>query len=125
VSRTYDGVLSGDHLEWKGTSPKAPMPVEVKVEVPDAIDERTPEEGRGAADWDFSGLTPAERLDLADRLWNSVDADQIDWTLTPGQQAELERRLVEYDRNPDAGETWESIREEIIAERSARRASAA
>jgi len=46
VSRTYDAVLTGDHLEWKGNSPKAPKPVEVKVEVPDADDELCAEERR-------------------------------------------------------------------------------
>jgi putative addiction module component (TIGR02574 family) len=153
VSRTYDAVLSGDHLEWKGSSPEVVKPVEVKVEVPDAGDELAPEERRrlreealrslaaeGGIDYqawvasrtvltsincDFSGLTPAERLDLAEALWTSVDADDVDWALTPGQKAELDRRLAEYDRDPDAGETWESIRAEIVAERAARRASAA
>ena len=154
MSRTYQAVLSGDHLEWKGSGPEAATPVEVKVEVPDPRDELAPEErgrlleealrglaaaGAGvdvqawiasrtvltSASCDFSSLTPAERLELADALWSSVDPDDVDWTLTPGQQVELERRLAEYDRDPDAGETWESIRAEIVAERTARRASAA
>jgi putative addiction module component (TIGR02574 family) len=151
VSRTYEATLSGDHLEWKGSSPAVAQPVEVKVEVPDAAEEHTPE-GRlreeslrdpaatggidhqswtasrtvlTSANCDFSNLTPAERLDLAEALWTSVDADDVDWTLTPAQRAELDRRLAEYDLDPDAGETWESIREEIVAERAARRASAA
>lgn len=75
--------------------------------------------------FDFSGLTADERLELAERLWNSVGAHEIDWTLTRAQLAELEHRLAEYDRDPDAGETWETVREEIEAERAARRASAA
>jgi len=123
VSRTYDALLTNDHLEWKGSSPEAPMPVAVKVEVPDARDERTPVPV--SADYDFSGLTPAERLALAERLWNSVDADDVDWTLTPGQLAELEHRLAEHDQDPNAGETWESIREEIVSEWASRKSSAA
>jgi len=42
-------------------------------------------------------------------------------SLSPGQRAELERRLEEHDRDPDAGESWESIRSEIVAEQQAAR----
>jgi putative addiction module component (TIGR02574 family) len=123
VSRTYDALLTNDHLEWKGSSPEAPKPVAVKVEVPDARDERAAVQG--SVDYDFSSLTPAERLALAERLWTSVDADDVDWALTPGQMAELEHRLAVHDRDPDAGETWESIREEIVSEWASRKSSAA
>jgi putative addiction module component (TIGR02574 family) len=107
----------------EGQFSRSPKPVKVKVEVPDAPDENTL--GSAAADYDFSGLTPAERLALAERLWTSVDADDVDWALTPGQLAELEHRLAEHDRDPDAGETWESIREEIVSEWASRKSSAA
>ncbi len=123
MSRTYDAVLEGDHLEWKGTSPEAEKPVEVKVEVPGEDDE-LPAELVTSPGCDFSLLSPAERLELADRLWNSVSENDVDWTLTSDQMSELELRLAEYDRDPGAGETWESLRAEILAERAARRNAA-
>jgi hypothetical protein len=48
MSRTYDAVLTGDHLEWKGTPPSSPEPVAVKVVVPDAQDDRLSDAERGA-----------------------------------------------------------------------------
>src|ERR1700745_2906737 len=90
VSRTYEEVLDGDHLEWKGNSPETANPVDVKVEVRDAHDEPAPADHTLAPlSCDFSQLSAAERLELAERLWSSVDADAIDWTLTPAQEAEL------------------------------------
>jgi putative addiction module component (TIGR02574 family) len=123
VSRTYDAVLTGDHLEWKGSSPKAPKPVEVKVEVPGARDERAPVSL--SADYDFTSLTPDERVELAERLLDSVRPEERAWTLSEAQRAELDRRLAEHDLDPDEGETWESVRDEIAANLASRRASAA
>jgi len=48
VSRTYDAVLSGDHLEWKGRPPETAKPVAVKVVVPDAEDVQVSDAERGA-----------------------------------------------------------------------------
>jgi putative addiction module component (TIGR02574 family) len=123
VSRTYDAVLKGDHLEWKGSSPEAPKPVKVKVEVPDAPDESTPV--LGSADYDFSGLSADERIKLAERLLESVRPEERVWTLSAAQRAELDRRLAEHDRDPDEGESWESVRAEIVADLASRKASAA
>lgn len=38
MSRSYDAVLSGNCLEWKGSVPPNPQPLEVKVIVPDDED---------------------------------------------------------------------------------------
>jgi putative addiction module component (TIGR02574 family) len=51
--------------------------------------------------FDFSHLTPAERIQLAHDLWNSVDRVDVDRTLTEAQRAELQRRLDEDD--PEGG----------------------
>jgi putative addiction module component (TIGR02574 family) len=70
-----------------------------------------------AQDFDFSGWTTHERLELADLLLDSLGVRERPWTPTAAQQAELDRRLAEYDSDPDAGETWEDVRNEIVVER--------
>lgn len=50
MSRTYEAVLDGDHLEWKGSSPKTTSPIDVTVEVPDEADLLSPEERRRRRD---------------------------------------------------------------------------
>lgn len=63
--------------------------------------------------FDFSHLTPAERVQLADALWESL-ADQPEaLPLSGAQSEELDRRLEAYRQNPDAGIPWREALEEI------------
>jgi putative addiction module component (TIGR02574 family) len=61
------------------------------------------------AEFDFSKLSVAERIQLAEDLWNSIP-ESADITLTDAQKAELDRRLQDLDQHPDAGEPWEVVR---------------
>jgi putative addiction module component (TIGR02574 family) len=45
--------------------------------------------------------------------------------LTEAQRRELDRRIDEYDRDPDGGRDWAEIREELLQRVARRRASAA
>jgi putative addiction module component (TIGR02574 family) len=55
---------------------------------------------------DFSHLTPDERIDLAEALWDSLATSPETVSLTAAQVDELDRRLEDYrqDRNP--GTPW-------------------
>ena len=64
-------------------------------------------------DIDFTNLTPAERIQLAEDLWDSVAAEAGGLPLTAAQQAELDRRLADLERDPGAGESWETVRARI------------
>jgi len=64
-------------------------------------------------DLDISKLSVAERIQLAEDLWDSVAADTGELPLTEAQTAELDRRLAELACNPDAGESWDVARERI------------
>ena len=60
--------------------------------------------------FDFSKLSIAERIQLAEDLWESIPEKGADVPLTDAQKAELDRRLDDLQRNPDAGEPWEVVR---------------
>ncbi|HWE07039.1 MAG TPA: addiction module protein, partial [Rhizomicrobium sp.] len=53
-------------------------------------------------------LSAAERMQLAEDLWDSVTVDprQIP-PLTEAQLAEIERRLAEHAKNPSSALPWE------------------
>ena len=64
-------------------------------------------------DLKLSELTVAERIQLAEDLWDSVAADTGGLPLTDAQKTELELRLADFERDPGAGEAWEVVRERI------------
>jgi putative addiction module component (TIGR02574 family) len=59
--------------------------------------------------FDYSLLSPAERILLAEDLWDSVAAEQDAAPITAAQQEELQRRLDAADR----GETTYSYCEDV------------
>jgi putative addiction module component (TIGR02574 family) len=61
-------------------------------------------------------LSPAERIQLAEDLWDSVAAspDSIPG-LTEAQIAECERRLAEHDRDPSTAVSWEEARARLLS----------
>lgn len=61
-------------------------------------------------DLDISGLSLAERIQLAEDLWDSVAAETGELPLSAAQTAELDRRLAELARDPGAGDSWEVVR---------------
>jgi putative addiction module component (TIGR02574 family) len=60
--------------------------------------------------FDFSKLSIAERIQLAEDLWQSIPEEGADVPLTDAQKAELDRRLDGLEHNPDAGDPWEVVR---------------
>lgn len=54
---------------------------------------------------DFSHLTPAERIQLAEDLWDSLPAEAL--PLTAAQSAELRRRREALQADSNPGQDWE------------------
>ena len=55
-------------------------------------------------------LTPAERIELAQELWDSIPPASNDLPpLTAEQKAEIERRLAEHERDPGRAASWEEV----------------
>ena len=61
--------------------------------------------------FDFSHLSPAERIELAEQLWDSLDPSAT--AISDEQAAELRRRRAELDADGDPGEPWEQAIDEI------------
>lgn len=56
-------------------------------------------------------LSPAERVEIAHDLWDSVPADHdILPPVTAAQLAEAKRRLAEHRRDPSTAVPWEEVR---------------
>ena len=62
----------------------------------------------------LSRLSPAERLQLLDELWDSLSADLENTSLTAAQCEELESRWAKYQADPSRGVPWETAREQAL-----------
>jgi putative addiction module component (TIGR02574 family) len=60
---------------------------------------------------DIAKLTPAERLNLLEQLWDSLSPEAI--PMTDAQKEELDRRLDELDRDGPAGIPWNEVLDRI------------
>jgi len=59
-------------------------------------------------------LTPAERIELAEDLRDSIEPEEMP-LLTEEQEQEIERRYAAYIRNPDRGSKWEDVKTRLLA----------
>lgn len=62
-------------------------------------------------------LTPAERIELAQELWDSVAAESGQVPMTQAQQEDLQRRLDEFADDPQAGHPWEEVKARLLVRR--------
>jgi putative addiction module component (TIGR02574 family) len=58
-------------------------------------------------------LTVAERIQLAEDIWDSVAAVPEAIPLTDAQKEELDRRLQAYAANPSEGISWDELKEQL------------
>jgi putative addiction module component (TIGR02574 family) len=61
-------------------------------------------------------LPAAERVEIAQRIWESVIEHPEDILLTESQRDELERRWRAFEQNPDEGEAWEDVKRSLLSE---------
>lgn len=59
-------------------------------------------------------LTPAERVEIAQELWDSLDEADLP-PLTPEQMQEIDRRIAEHERDPSRAIPWEEVRDRLRA----------
>jgi putative addiction module component (TIGR02574 family) len=63
--------------------------------------------------FDISELSIAERIQLAEDLWDSILEQEEELPLSQAQQQELERRLENYEKNPTNGSSWEDVKKRL------------
>jgi putative addiction module component (TIGR02574 family) len=59
--------------------------------------------------FDFSNLTPEERIQLAEDLWDSLAENPESVRLTEAQAEELDRRVEAYEQDRDPGRPWNEV----------------
>ena len=57
---------------------------------------------------EIGNLSAAEKFELLDVLWESLEADPP--PLTDGQRTELDYRVARYEENPSNVISWEQVR---------------
>jgi putative addiction module component (TIGR02574 family) len=58
-------------------------------------------------------MSVEDRIRLVEEIWETVSSDPGALPVTDAQKQELDRRLDDLDRNPEAGRTWEEFRSEL------------
>lgn len=58
-------------------------------------------------------LSEAERIQLAQALWDSIPADSEALRLSDDEVEEFERRLAEHDEDPASAIPWDVVRAEL------------
>jgi putative addiction module component (TIGR02574 family) len=63
---------------------------------------------------DLLDLSVAERIQLAEDIWDTIPKAGELPKLTDAQRAELDRRLDAHRKNPEAGSPWEDVKARIL-----------
>jgi putative addiction module component (TIGR02574 family) len=56
----------------------------------------------------INSLSPAEKAELLDTVWESLEADSA--SLTDPQRAELDYRIARHEQNPTDVIPWQQVR---------------
>jgi putative addiction module component (TIGR02574 family) len=62
---------------------------------------------------EISQLSIAERIQLAEDLWDSILDRPDEVELGLAQQQELDRRLTQHGQDPNAGSSWEKVKQRL------------
>ncbi len=64
---------------------------------------------------DFGALSPAQKMDLADVLYDAAQQEMEADTFTRSQLKEVNRRFARADRERDTGQPWPEVRDRLLA----------
>ena len=59
-------------------------------------------------------LPVPERIRLVELIWDSIAAVPEAVPVSEELKAELDRRLAEFEANPEGGSPWEDVRQRIV-----------
>jgi putative addiction module component (TIGR02574 family) len=60
---------------------------------------------------DLARLSPRQRLDLIEALWESLDDKDV--PVTEAQRAELDRRIAEFEEDREQSISWDQLSAEL------------
>lgn len=64
---------------------------------------------------EFLALSVAERIQLAEDIWDSIAAENpVTLKLSSDQRLAIQQRIHAHDQNPDSAISWEQIRKELF-----------
>ena len=58
-------------------------------------------------------LNVAERIFLAEEIWDSIAENQEAVAVTQAQKVELDRRIDSYNRSPEEGSHWQEVKARV------------
>lgn len=64
---------------------------------------------------EINQLTIAERVELAEEIWDSIAATPEALPIPESQRQELDRRLKLHSEDPEAAQPWSSIRSRLTS----------
>ncbi len=64
---------------------------------------------------EIQSLTVSERIILAETLWDSVIAEDVEIDLTGPQLEEVNRRLAMFEIDQDIGSPWSDVKTRILS----------
>jgi putative addiction module component (TIGR02574 family) len=62
---------------------------------------------------EITALSVEERIRFVQAIWDSIAAEEAYPNLTAAQKQELDRRITDYELNPDNVLTWGEIKASI------------
>ena len=62
---------------------------------------------------DILELPVQERIRLVELIWDSVAAVPEAVEISPALKAELEARLADFEKNPEAGYSWDQVKSRL------------
>lgn len=65
---------------------------------------------------DIRSLSVADRVRLAEQIWDSVIEDEAEFSLSEAQQEVLRRRIATHRANPENGRSWEQVKSDLLGD---------
>jgi putative addiction module component (TIGR02574 family) len=54
-----------------------------------------------------------ERIQLVELIWDSIASMPAAVEVSPELKAELEQRMLEFEKNPEAGYSWDEVKSRL------------
>ncbi len=62
-------------------------------------------------------LSIAEKIQIVEDIWDSIIQNPEQLPLSEKEKIELDKRLADYEINPDDGIEWETLKKNILQSR--------